>query len=144
MRAIVPLRVCCGGSIQINWKIPLSVSPLQKRTSQCWRRYLPDFLRKSGVRDHCSVVEGCKESIADTKTFATCRQARDEEASVFSGLQISRQGSPRRGDHSVCVGARSIGCRSLAYKRPVVYGLKINPYKVHGLKTPCNYRDYRP
>jgi hypothetical protein len=33
---------------------------------------------------------------------------------------------------------------TLAYKRPVVYGLKINPYKSHGLKNPCNYRDYRP
>jgi hypothetical protein len=25
---------------------------------------------------------------------------------------------------------------SLAYKRPVVYGLKINPYRSHGLKNP--------
>jgi hypothetical protein len=34
--------------------------------------------------------------------------------------------------------------KALAYKRPVVYGLKINPSKGHGLKNPYNYRDYRP
>jgi hypothetical protein len=45
------------------------------------------------------------------------------------------------GRRTVDAGRRAV---ALAYKRPVVYGLKINPDKTHGSENPYNYRDYRP